>query len=298
MSPERDSSPLPLDLYQGRSVAEAAILGQDSGTSGTSATSEERDATTHAVSKNNNNSSSNKNTPGSGGGMASGTSTQAAHHNNGNGDNKTTRRRDDSDDEDDDEPHHGIAALDSPVARTGTCSVLDVVDKIEEPDSYDDEEMDLDDDVEDNSSNDAMGLNMKIGAAISHTAAALALPSPLGGGSGGGGGDPESARSTPAAATSSASCGGLILASDLTHQQQRATSRSPRDAASIERPGSSGVCGLPSTSAGMSPSSSAAAAAAAGGDSLAGTSGLGPVQSVPLVSFMWKFIGNTFYFIS
>ncbi|XP_039961414.1 platelet binding protein GspB [Bactrocera tryoni] len=281
MSPERDSSPLPLDLYQGRSAAEAATLGQDGGAR---ATSEERDATTHAISKNNNNSSSNKNTTssGGGGGIASGMSTQTAHHNNGNGDNKPSRRRDDSDDEDDDdEPHHGITALDSPPARPGSCSVLDVVEKIEEPDSYD-EEMDLDDDVEDNSSNDAMGLNMKIGAAISHTAAALALPSPLGGGSGGGGGDPESARSTPAAATSSTSCGGLILASDLTHQQQRATSRSPRDAASIERPGSSGVCGLPSTSAGMSPSSSAAAAAAAGSDALAGTSGLGPVQSVPL----------------
>lgn len=279
MSPERDSSPLPLDLYQGRSVGEAATLGQDGGAC---ATSEERDATTHAISKNNNNSSSNKNTTSSGGGIASGTSTQTAHHNNGNGDNKS-RRRDDSDDEDDDEPHHGIVAMDSPPARPGSCSVLDVVEKIEEPDSYD-EEMDLDDDVEDNSSNDAMGLNMKIGAAISHTAAALALPSPLGGGSGGGGGDPESARSTPAAATSSTSCGGLILASDLTHQQQRATSRSPRDAANIERPGSSGVCGLASTSAGMSPSSSAAAAAA-GSDALAGTSGLGPVQSVPLVSF-------------
>ncbi|XP_054087265.1 uncharacterized protein LOC105208937 isoform X2 [Zeugodacus cucurbitae] len=276
MSPERDSSPLPLDLYQGRGVGEAVTLGR---TCGARASSEECDATAQAISKNNNNNSSNKNTTSSGAG------TQSTHHNNGNGDNKTSRHHDDSDDEDDDEPQHDIVALDSPPARPGSCSVLDAVEKIEEPDSYD-EEMDLDDDVEDNSSNDAMhGLNMKIGAAISHNAAALALPSPLGGGSGGGGGDPESARSTPAAATSSTSCGGLILASDLTHQQQRATSRSPRDAASLERPGSSGVCGLPSTSAlaGMSPSSSAAAAAAAAGsDSLAGTSSLGPVQSVPL----------------
>lgn len=160
------------------------------------------------------------------------------------------------------------------------------VEKIEDVEDveYGDEEMDLDDDG-DNSSED-VGLNMKIRS--SSLAAALVSPqltSSRGLESIGHGGDGgmDSARSTPLTSTAP-----LIFD---THSQ-RPASRSSREGSGLDRPSSrGGLSGLPSTSAsslagGLSPVSSSAAALGLHSDSLAGPTGLGPVQSVPLVSFL------------
>lgn len=169
------------------------------------------------------------------------------------------------------------------------CDDMSVVEKIEDVEDvdYGDEEMDLDDDG-DNSSDDVGGLNMKIPS--SSLAAALGSPNLRVGlesslctlgrerdhGDGG-----DSARSTPLASSSALA---------LDSHSQRPASRSSRDGSCLDRPSSrGGLSGLPSTSAtslagGLSPGSSAAAALGLVGDTLAGPSGLGPVQSVPLVS--------------
>ncbi|KAM7349735.1 maternal gene required for meiosis isoform 2-T13 [Cochliomyia hominivorax] len=165
------------------------------------------------------------------------------------------------------------------------------VEKIEDVEDveYGDEEMELDDDGDNNSED--VCLNMKIRS--SSLAAALVSPQlttqrglessgHVGiGGSGLSGieGGADSARSTPLTST-------LPLAFD-THSQ-RPASRSSREGSGLDRPSSrGGLSGLPSTSAGaivggLSPASSSAAVLGLHSDTVAGSSGLGPVQSVPL----------------
>lgn len=174
------------------------------------------------------------------------------------------------------------------------------VEKIEDVEDveYGDEEMELDDDGDNNSED--VCLNMKIRS--SSLAAALVSPqltaqrglesSGHGGicGIGGIEGGVDSARSTPLTTT-------IPLAFD-THSQ-RPASRSSREGSGLDRPSSrGGLSGLPSTSAsamagGLSPASSTAAVLGLHSDTVPGPSGLGPVQSVPLVnSFFARVLMN------
>ncbi|XP_037932158.1 protein tramtrack, beta isoform-like [Teleopsis dalmanni] len=259
---EHDRQPQPLDLYQGRiDTIEESGSGSISVISGDRARANETNNVSNSCTSSNNNNNNQQqhrsNTP-------HGSGTSNAYN---NGDEREF--------------------LSSPT-RSATCSLQDEADigvaltKIEDVDDYD-EDMDLEEDA-DNSSNE-VGLNMKIGSC--HASTAAVVPSPLGGIGNAGVAEPESARSTPAATMNTAN-----LPSDLT---QRPASRSSRDGAvsvsssahtsTLERPSSSGMCGLPTATAisiagGLSPS--AASASGLGSETLPGTSGLGPVQSVPL----------------
>lgn len=170
------------------------------------------------------------------------------------------------------------------VISSGRIEKIEDVDDVE----YGDEEMELDDDVDNNSED--VCLNMKIRS--SSLAAALVSPQltvqrglESSGHSGSIGigvieGGIDSARSTPLATT-------IPLTFEV--HAQRPASRSSREGSGLDRPSSrGGLSGLPSTSAsalagGLSPVSSTAAALGLHSDTLTGSSGLGPVQSVPLV---------------
>lgn len=183
------------------------------------------------------------------------------------------------------------------LARECDDHVVGKIEDVEDVD-YGDEEMDLDEEG-DNSSDD-VGLNMKIRS--SSLAAALVSPNlriglesglcGIGGlgGRGGHDGEGDSARSTPLTSTTH-----LTL-----EHTQRPASRSPRESSGLDRPSSRGLSGLPSTSAtsmagGLSPASASAAALGLVSDTLAGPSGLGPVQSVPLVSILILTVLRFFY---
>ncbi|XP_059224055.1 uncharacterized protein LOC106091895 isoform X2 [Stomoxys calcitrans] len=289
---EHRGSPQPLDLYQRRlehqqeDTKENSILNNDNAAATSAAT-----ATTTSLA----NDRARSTPP-----HSAGSGTTAKHHcRDGNGDDDMVMKHEDPDrdtgregGEEGECSYHSpdrLGAIDVHRGLTRDCDDS-VVKKIEdvEDDDYGDEEMDLDDDG-DNSSDDVAGLNMKIHS--SSLAAALVSPNlrsglesslcALGGvrerdrdlEAG------DSARSTPLTASTALA---------LDSHSHRPASRSSRDGSCLDRPSSrGGHSGLPSTSAtslagGLSPGSSTAAALGLVADTLAGPSGLGPVQSVPL----------------
>ncbi|XP_075156335.1 maternal gene required for meiosis isoform X2 [Haematobia irritans] len=287
---ELRGSPQPLDLYQRRlehqqeDTKENSIVNNDNAAASTTTTSLANEKMARST------------TPQS----ASGSGTMAKHHSHGDGDGDTIMKREDNDRDSGREGGGGagersyhspdrLSAIDVHRGLTRECddSVVGKIEDVEDVD-YGDEEMDLDDDG-DNSSDDVAGLNMKIRS--SSLAAALVSPNLRAGLESslcalGGVRDRDrdieagdSARSTPLTATTALA---------LDSHSQRPASRSSRDGSCLDRPSSrGGHSGLPSTSAtsltgGLSPGSSAAAALGLVGDTLAGPSGLGPVQSVPL----------------
>uniref|UniRef100_A0A1I8N478 Uncharacterized protein n=1 Tax=Musca domestica TaxID=7370 RepID=A0A1I8N478_MUSDO len=290
--PQHRGSPQPLDLYQRRLEQQLEDSKENSLANNNNATSASGFTAT-TVSTTTSNEKTRSTTP-----QSSASGTMSTRHQTHEGDDPTLKHERDSDRE--------TAGLESPERLSdvqrglGRGDLEDTgVEKIEDIEDvdYGDEEMDLDDDG-DNSSEDIGGLNMKIGS--SSLAAALVSPNlraglesglcSLGGsrerdrdhgdgGGGGGGGGVDSARSTPLT-------GSAALALDS--HSQRPASRSSRDGSGLDRPSSrGGLSGLPSTSGtslagGLSPSSSTAAALGLVSDTLAGPSGLGPVQSVPL----------------
>lgn len=310
-------SPVPLDLYQ-RRPAEVDIA---SDIAGSERARSHTTVTTDATHSTSNNQSNRCSTPAdlSGGGIGT--------PSNNNGDDRDFHSPDG--DHPDRPPSVSLRHV-----RPGSIA-LDPDDDIAKYEDLDDYDEEMDDDDADNSSAE-MGLNMKkiaaivaANAAAGHSSAAAAaaaaaavmsLPphSPLSGGIGGGGGDADSARSTPAALPSITS-----TAADLT---QRPASRTalrderitPHGGGSLDRPSSSGtIVGytLPTTSAhvtvsisggggggcvgvgDLSPNSATSATGVgSSGEPIAGTSGLGPVQSVPLVSDFELFLAKGTFF--
>uniref|UniRef100_A0A1B0APE0 BTB domain-containing protein n=1 Tax=Glossina palpalis gambiensis TaxID=67801 RepID=A0A1B0APE0_9MUSC len=216
---------------------------------------------------------------------ASGTSQKhSTGHNHGGNDESGESGLTQKDEPDDRE----FIGINSPV-RSTSCSIhrptsdepMSGIEKIEDVEDveYGDEEMDLEDDGE--NSCEEVGLNMKIGSGS--LAAALVSPNlniARSLESGGATIEGDSARSTP-----------LTSSDALTSEHiRRPASQGSREPGGLERPNSrsGGLCGLPSTSGSsipiaLSPVSSAAAALGlTSSDTLAGPSGLGPVQSVPL----------------
>ncbi|XP_073830414.1 maternal gene required for meiosis isoform X3 [Musca autumnalis] len=285
--PQHRGSPQPLDLYQRRLEQQQEDSKENSLVNNNNATSSS--ATTTATTPNEKAPSTTPQSSSASGTMSAKHQTTTTHESV----EMTMKHERDSDRETGRETPEHLGdvhrGLRGDLEDTGVGKIEDIEDV-----DYGDEEMDLDDDG-DNSSDDIGGLNMKIRS--SSLAAALVSPNLRAGlesglcslsgsrerdhgdGGGGGGAGVDSARSTPLT-------GSAALALDP--HSQRPASRSSRDGSGLDRPSSrGGLSGLPSTSGtslagGLSPSSSTAAALGLVSDSLAGPSGLGPVQSVPL----------------
>lgn len=292
---EQDS-PLPLDLYQRRLEHQQQQHQQ-----------QQEDTKENSIVNNNNTNEKHRSTTPQ---TASGTIQQQQKQSNSSsgdgGGSDTIKKREDlerdsirSFNSPDRLARHDVNRPSDEIGGEGITGGVEKIEDVEDVE-YGDEEMELEDDGDNNSED--VCLNMKIRS--SSLAAALVSPQlttqrglessghlGISGGIGGIEGGAESARSTPLTST-------IPLAFD-----QRPASRSSREGSGLDRPSSrGGLSGLPSTSAsamagGLSPASSTAAALGLHSDSVAGSSGLGPVQSVPLVGFI-SYTNSFFVFIS